>query len=137
MNLRILLILLLATCNGCALLGNDPYVPEVKPVEVVTITKPAAIYHPPLPNRINTRPVEWRVLTPAIMDEYLTDLKEGNAPTNVYYGVSPAGYENLSINMAEIKRYIRQALSIITYYKELDEEQDASKEEVSSKEEEK
>jgi hypothetical protein len=39
--------------------------------------------------------------------------------------------------MAEIKRYIRQALSIITYYKELDEEQDASKEEVSSKEEEK
>ena len=55
MNLRILLILLLATCNGCALLGNDPYVPEVKPVEVVTITKPAAGYHPPLPKKVTTK----------------------------------------------------------------------------------
>ena len=65
MNLRILLILLLATCNGCALLGSDPYVPEVKPVEVVTITKPAAVYHPPLPNKIFTKPIEWTVLTPS------------------------------------------------------------------------
>ena len=136
MTLKLLPLLLVVASSGCSLIGNKPYTPEVKAVEVVTITKPAAVYHPPLPNRINTRPVEWRVLTPAIMDEYLTDLKEGNAPTNVYYGVSPTGYENLSINMAEIKRYIRQVLSIITYYKELDEEQDASKEEVSNKEKE-
>ncbi len=116
MNLRILLILLLATCNGCALLGNDPYVPEVKPVEVVTITKPAAVYHPPLPNKVNTKPVEWTVLTPAIMSEYLTDLEKGEAPTNVYYGISPTGYENLSVNMAELKRYITQSNEIIEYY---------------------
>ena len=125
MNLRILLILLLATCNGCTLLGNDPYVPEVKPVEVVTITKPAAVYHPPLPNKVNTKPVEWTVLTPAIMSEYLTDLEKGEAPTNVYYGISPTGYENLSVNMAELKRYIRQVLSIIDYYQKLDKQEDA------------
>ena len=131
MNLRILLILLLATCNGCALLGSDPYVPEVKPVEVVTITKPAAVYHPPLPNKVNTKPVEWKVLTPAIMSEYLTDLEKGEAPTNVYYGISPTGYENLSVNMAELKRYIRQVLSIVDYYKKLDTQEDdnGSKEE--------
>ena len=125
MNLRILLILLLATCNGCALLGNDPYVPEVKPVEVVTITKPAAVYHPPLPNKVNTKPVEWTVLTPAIMSQYLTDLEKGEAPTNVYYGISPTGYENLSVNMAELKRYIRQVLSIVDYYQKLDKQEDA------------
>ena len=125
MNLRILLILLLATCNGCALLGIDPYVPEVKPVEVVTITKPAAVYHPPLPNKVNTKPVEWTVLTPAIMSEYLTDLEKGEAPTNVYYGISPTGYENLSVNMAELKRYIRQVLSIVDYYQKLDKQEDA------------
>ena len=125
MNLRILLILLLATCNGCALLGNDPYVPEVKPVEVVTITKPAAVYHPPLPNKVNTKPVEWTVLTPAIMSEYLTDLEKGEALTNVYYGISPTGYENLSVNMAELKRYIRQVLSIVDYYQKLDKQEDA------------
>ena len=133
MNLRILLILLLVTCNGCALLGNDPYVPEVKPVEVVTITKPAAVYHPPLPNKVNTKPVEWTVLTPAIMSEYLTDLEKGEAPTNVYYGISPTGYENLSVNMSELKRYIRQVLSIVDYYQKLDKQEDAD---ASKKEEE-
>ena len=131
MSLRISLVLLLATCSGCALLGSDPYVPEVKQVEVVTITKPAAVYHPPLPNKVNTKPVEWTVLTPTIMSEYLTDLEKGEAPTNVYYGISPTGYENLSVNMAELKRYIRQVLSIVDYYKKLDTQEDdnGSKEE--------
>ena len=124
MSLRISLVLLLATCSGCALLGSDPYVPEVKQVEVVTITKPAAVYHPPLPNKVNTKPVEWTVLTPTIMSEYLTDLEKGEAPTNVYYGISPTGYENLSVNMAELKRYIRHVLSIVDYYKKLDKQED-------------
>lgn len=75
MNLKVLLLLLL-TCSGCSLVGNKPYVPETKAVEVVTITKPAAVYHPPLPNKVKTKPVEWKVLTPQIMDEYLTDLKK-------------------------------------------------------------
>ena len=122
MSLRLLPALLLITCSGCALLGNDPYVPEVKPVEVVTITKPAAVYHPPLPNKVSTTPVEWTVLTPAIMSEYLTDLEKGEAPTNVYYGISPTGYEHLSLNIAELKRYIRQVLSIVDYYQKLDED---------------
>ena len=122
MSLRLLPALLLITCSGCTLLGNDPYVPEVKPVEVVTITKPAAVYHPPLPNKVSTKPVEWTVLTPAIMSEYLTDLEKGEAPTNVYYGISPTGYEHLSLNIAELKRYIRQVLSIVDYYQKLDED---------------
>ena len=129
MSLRVLLILLVVSSSGCSLLGKKSYTPEVKPVEVVTITKPAAIYHPPLPNQVRTKPVEWRVLTPDIMDEYLTDLKEGNAPTNVYYGVSPTGYENLSINMSELKRYIRQVLSIVTYYQELNKEEKEAEDE--------
>ena len=124
MSLKLLPILLLIICSGCSLLGSKPYVPEVKPVEVVTITKPAAVYHPPLPNKVNTKPVEWTVLTPTIMSEYLTDLEKGEAPTNVYYGISPTGYENLSVNMAELKRYIRQVLSIVDYYKKLDKQED-------------
>lgn len=118
---KLLPILLL---SGCGLLGREPYVPETKKVEVVTVTQPAAVYHPPLPNAISTLPVEWRVLTPETMQEYLDDLNEGNAPTNAYYGLSTKGYENLSANMAEVKRYIRQVLSIVQYYKNLDEELD-------------
>ena len=118
---KLLPILLL---SGCGLLGREPYVPETKKVEVVTVTQPAAVYHPPLPNAISTLPVEWKVLTPETMQEYLDDLNEGNAPTNAYYGLSTKGYENLSANMAEVKRSIRQVLSIVQYYKNLDEELD-------------
>jgi predicted transcriptional regulator len=56
------------------------------------------------------------------MQAYLDDLSEGNAPTNVWYALTTKGYENLSINMAEVKRYLRQVISIVKYYKELDEE---------------
>tara|TARA_R100001129_G_scaffold76137_1_gene52082 strand:- start:216 stop:551 length:336 start_codon:yes stop_codon:yes gene_type:complete len=104
------------------LFGREPYIPETRPVEVVTVTQPAAVYHPVLPNSISTQPVEWKVLTPDTMEEYLQDLKEGNAPTNAYYGLSTRGYENLSNNMAEIKRYIRQVLNIVEYYKNLHDE---------------
>ena len=116
---KLLPILLL---SGCSLFGREPYTPETRPVEVVTVTEPAAVYHPVLPNSISTQPVEWKVLTPDTMEEYLQDLKEGNAPTNAYYGLSTRGYENLSNNMAEIKRYIRQVLNIVEYYKNLHDE---------------
>jgi len=116
---KLLPILLL---SGCSLFGREPYIPETRPVEVVTVTQPAAVYHPVLPNSISTQPVEWKVLTPDTMEEYLQDLKEGNAPTNAYYGLSTRGYENLSNNMAEIKRYIRQVLNIVEYYKNLHDE---------------
>ena len=60
-----------------------------------------------MPNRITSLPVEWTVLTPATMQEYLDDLNEGSAPSNAFYGLTSKGYENLSGNMAEVKRYIR------------------------------
>lgn len=122
MNLKFLLIVSLAL-SGCSMF-KSAYVPDVKAVEVVNVQKKAVVYHPPLPSKVRTKPVEWKVLTPAIMDEYLSDLEKGEAPTNVYYGVSPTGYENLSLNMAEIKRYIKQVLSIVNYYKELDSEKE-------------
>ena len=116
---KLLPILLL---SGCSLFTREPYIPETTPVEIVTVTQPAVVYHPVLPNPISTQPVEWKVLTPDTMQEYLADLEEGNAPTNAYYGLSTRGYENLSNNMAEIKRYIRQVLNIVEYYKNLHDE---------------
>ena len=115
------LLLILASLTSCALVRPDP-VPDVKPVEVITIEKPAPVYHPPLPNQILPLPVEWRVLTPETMQTYLDDLNAGKAPVDAYYGLTPKGYENLSSNMAEVKRYIRQVLSVIKYYRDLDAE---------------
>ena len=121
MKLSLLLILLLV--SGCSMFGPSRDIPEVAPVEVVTVVKKAPMYHPPLPNEIDPVPVEWTVLNPELMQGYLDDLNEGNAPTNVWYALTTKGYENLSTNMAEVKRYLRQVLSILKYYKELDEEE--------------
>lgn len=116
------LLLILTSLTSCALVRPEP-VPDVKQVEVVTIEKPAPVYHPPLPNQIAPLLVEWRVLTPATMQVYLDDLKAGKAPVDAYYGLTPKGYENLSTNIAEIKRYIRQTISIIEYYRGLDKDE--------------
>ena len=121
--IKILTILVLLLVSGCSILGSKRDIPEVAPVEVVTVVKKAPIYHPPLPNQIDPVPVEWTVLTPELMQEYLDDLNEGNAPTNAWYSLTTKGYENLSTNMAEVKRYLRQALSILKYYRELDKEE--------------
>ena len=95
-------------------------------MQVVTVEKPAPIYHPPLPNEVRPLPVEWRVLTPVTMQEYLDDLAAGDASQDAYYGLTPKAYENLSTNIAEIKRYIRQTVSIINYYRKLDDENEQS-----------
>jgi hypothetical protein len=120
MKLSLLLILLLV--SGCSIFGSSRDIPEVVPVEVVTVVEKAPVYHPPLPNEIVPVPVEWTVLNPELMQTYLDDLNEGNAPTNVWYALTTKGYENLSTNMAEVKRYLRQVLSILKYYRDLDEE---------------
>ena len=121
--MKILIFLILLLVSGCSILGSSRDIPKVKPIEVVTVVQKAPTYHPPLPNQIDPVPVEWTVLNPDLMQTYLDDLKEGNAPTNVWYGLTTKGYENLSTNMAEVKRYLRQVLSILKYYKELDEEE--------------
>ena len=120
--MKILIFLILLLVSGCSILGSSRDIPEVKPIEVVTVVQKAPTYHPPLPNQIDPVPVEWTVLNPDLMQTYLDDLKEGNAPTNVWYGLTTKGYENLSTNMAEVKRYLRQVLSILKYYRDLDEE---------------
>ena len=124
-SMKILLFLLLLLISGCSILGSGREIPEVKPVEVVTVVKKAPTYHPPLPNQIEPVPVEWTVLNSELMQEYLDDLNEGNAPTNAWYALTTKGYENLSTNMAEVKRYLRQVLSILKYYREQNTQQEA------------
>ena len=108
--MKILVPILLILVSGCSLLGPSRFTPpEVRPVEVVTIEKPAPMYHPPLPMAVKSVPVEC-----------LNDLKAGEAPVNAWYSLTTKGYENLSNNVAQVQRYIQQVLSIVEYYRETD-----------------
>ena len=97
------------------------------PVQVKTIAKPAPLYHPPLPAEIEILPVNWKVLTPELMEEYLELFKKGEAPAVPYYSLQTKQYENLSSNVADITRYIENILSTIKYYRSLDEESQTDK----------
>ena len=118
------LLISLLWLQGCStmggLFGGSTAVPEVRPVEVVTITEPAPMYHPPLPESVVPAEVEWTVLNPSVMREYIENYDEGDAPAMAYYGLSSQGYENLSNNFADVRRYIRQVLNIIKYYRDND-----------------
>ena len=95
--------------NGCSLMQ------PVKPVEVKTIAERPPMYHPPLPMR-------FEVLTPDLMREYLTLVEQGKAPAKPYYTLTTKQYENLAINMAEIKRYTSNIITVVKFYRDYDKE---------------
>jgi len=122
--MKYLILSSLLFLSGCSTLGNmfsrPAAVPVVTPVEIITITEPAPLYHPPLPEGVNPAEIEWIVLNPSVMRQYIENYDEGNAPAVAYYSLTAQAYENLANNLADIRRYIRQTLNIILYYREQD-----------------
>lgn len=115
----ILVISLGVLTTGCSMIPT-----QTKPVEVVTIAERPPMYHPPLPLEVQLSDVDWEVLTPELMEEYLKLVEEGNAPRKAYYALTTKEYENLSMNMAEITRYIKETLGIIEFYREYDKKEE-------------
>lgn len=105
--------------TGCSMIPT-----QTKPIEVVTIAERPPMYHPPLPLELQLVDIDWEVMTPELMEQYLKDIEEGNAPRKAYYSLSSKDYENLSMNMAEITRYLKETLGIIEFYREYDKEED-------------
>ena len=124
--MRLLLLSSIIFVSGCSTMGG---VPVVAPVEVVTITVPAPMYHPPLPEGLTPAEIEWIILNPSIMREYIKNYDAGDAPAVAYYGLTSQAYESLANNLADIRRYIRQNLNIIQYYRDNDPTRKKEKEE--------
>jgi hypothetical protein len=73
----------------------------------------------PSVDRISTKPVEWIVITPDNVEDVFNQLKADNKSI-VVFALSATGYENLSLNIAELTKLIKQQQAInkayITYY---------------------
>ena len=57
------------------------------------------------------------IVTEQNFEEFKTKFTEKNG-NFLYYSMSVRDYENLALNMAEIKRYIEQQKEIIIYYED-------------------
>ena len=114
-----LILSLALIASGCSMIQ-----PKAKPVSVTTIAKQQPMYHPPLPMEVQMDPVDWEILTPDSIQLYLDNLKKGEAPRRAFYSLSSKEYENLSMDMADITRYITEVLGIIRFYRDYDKEEE-------------
>ena len=120
---NLLLISLSLMMASCSLMQSS-----VKPIQVKSIAERPPMYHPPLPYPMSLSEVDWEIMTPELMEQYLQNLENGDAPRRAYYSLSSKEYENLSMDMAEITRWSKDILSIIKYYREYDKQEEKTDE---------
>ena len=109
------LLLALTLLSGCASLKPDRIPPEIK---IITEQVPVEIYQPPLPNPAMLRDVYWFVITEDNLEEKLEQIRKIQDADAVVFAITPADYENMSWNMQELRRIIRQQKELIIYYQE-------------------
>lgn len=109
-----------------------------KPVEEIQVSakpvdKPELVL--PYADPITTRDVKWVIITPENYESVFSNLsKSGEAV--VLFALTSDGYENLSLNLSDIRAFIQQQQAIIIayegYYKESNSAIDAANAEINS-----
>lgn len=70
-----------------------------------------------MPSSLKSKDVNWVIITPENNEEVFQKLQNDNSDP-VIFGLSDLSYKNLSLNLAELKRYIIEQKEIIKAYKE-------------------
>lgn len=100
----VIVCLALAACGG-----TESIQVETAPVKL-QIVQP----EPPLP--IKPLPVKFKVIAKSNQSAQVSALL---SDSDAFIALSTKDYENLSLNMADITRYLKQQQSIIDYYKKM------------------
>ena len=100
---KLALVVLLAGCTSTP----QPEVIIPPPVVVSPI-----LIHPPLPMPLDLQTPKFYVLTQDNIQEFFQKEK-----TPVIYAVDTAGYQALSGNVQEMRRYILELQNVVKYYK--------------------
>ena len=101
-------LLLLVTLSSCS------WKPEKEVVVQTKIVKPV-IEIKERPKGVKMLPVKFYVVTQKNYEEFKERFKKENGDF-VFYAMSVPSYENLALDMAELRRYIEQQKEIIIYY---------------------
>ena len=101
-------LLLLVSLSSCS------WKPEKEVVVQTKIVKPV-IEIKERPKGVKMLPVKFYVVTEKNYEEFKEKFKKDNGEF-VFYAMSVPSYENLALDMAELRRYIEQQKEIIIYY---------------------
>ena len=101
-------LLLLVSLSSCS------WKPEKEVVVQTKIVKPV-IEIKERPKGVKMLSVKFYVVTEKNYEEFKEKFKKDNGDF-VFYAMSVPSYENLALDMAELRRYIEQQKEIIIYY---------------------
>ena len=101
-------LLLLVSLSSCS------WTPEKQVVVQTKLVKPV-IEIKERPKGVKMLPVKFYVVTEKNYEEFKERFKKENGEF-VFYAMSVPSYENLALDMAELRRYIEQQKEIIIYY---------------------
>ena len=71
----------------------------------------------PRPSPVDMPNVDWYVVNADNIDEFLGRI-ESDVGEVVFIAITPKGYENLALGIADLRRYILQQNEIIVYYEQ-------------------
>ena len=103
-------VLSLGVLTGCA-------TNEVQPVVISTVPAQKTALALKDPDPIKTRKVHWFVITPENAESVFAELQKKKYSL-VLFGLTDDGYENLSLNIAEIRAYMTEQKAIVEAYRE-------------------
>jgi hypothetical protein len=103
-------VLSLGALTGCA-------TNEVQPVVISTVPAQKTALALKDPDPIKTRKVHWFVITPENAESVFAELQKKKYSL-VLFGLTDDGYENLSLNIAEIRAYMTEQKAIVKAYRE-------------------
>jgi len=89
--------------------------PKFTQIEVQTVEVERNIPIQNSPRQLNLSNITWYVVTEENFEEFKKRYEKENGMF-LFYVINVRDYETLSLNMAEIKRYIEQQKQIIMYY---------------------
>lgn len=69
------------------------------------------------PKAVQFPPVDWFVLTEENFDAKIAEI-ESKTGNKVLFVITPKGYENLALGIAELRRYVKDQQAIIAYYED-------------------
>jgi hypothetical protein len=107
-------MLLVASCGTKPV----PIAEVVEPVETIVVRnvpveKPKPIV--PTVDQLKLRDVTWIVVTPDNVEQKMQEIKnKGGDP--VIFGLTSTGYENLSLNLSDVRANIEQYKRVIAIY---------------------
>lgn len=109
---HLLILILLISMTACSALN------KVQRLEVFsTPVERAPIPMQPAPTPVKLKSVEWYVVTDDNYDEFKDKLVTRQG-VSVWYAITVKDYENLSVNLEELRRYIIEQQMLLQYYEE-------------------